>query len=608
MDRRGLLGLGLAAGLAGGAGPRLLQLRASARSAGLPFRAGDFAMAGIFDLDWLDEPRFERVLDAMAGSPGGFEAVRVFGALNAGSREMDFPTASGGTWADPAAEPDFAVTLGLLERLVGRGLTPFLALTFFPPAVSPSPIAPPADLGRWQRLVRGFLDRAAARFGAEEVARWWLEAWNEPNMPNFWAADFDRYLALYRATAEAVRASGHRVQLGGPALAWMPGGEGEALMERFLRFLAASPDLQCDFLSYHRKGAWTVEEGAPRLERLVQAAERTAEAALRLVPERCARGLVLVNNEADMRVGFQHPYQPRLTERFPCWLAASAVAHARLSARYAARGLRFMAAADHANQQLVQEPFDGRRALFTPVAPGRMADLVKLPVFGFHEMLRLLGDGLCVAEMPQGGLHHLLTSDAARIGALVAWQAEEAVALDWVIEDIPWPRVNLALFRIDARLSNSFAAAGRRMPAPAFEPEEARRLRLAAELAEAVPIRRAIQAGGRLRLTLRLDPFTTVLASITPFEDALPATPARIEAVADAGNVRLRWTPNRGPRFHGYEVVRLDRRGLIAPFPLRGATWVDTAPPHGVPLRYGVRAVSASGARSGMAEAPPLIL
>jgi hypothetical protein len=607
MERRGVLGLGLAAGLVGGAGPRTVALRASGRATGARFHRADFASAGIFDLDWLDDPRFDRVLEAMAGSPGGFDTVRVFGALNAGSREMDFPTAPGGTWTDPGAAPDFGATLGLLERLVRRGITPFLALTFFPPAVSPSPIAPPPDLARWGRLVRGFLDAVAVRFGAEALAGWWLEAWNEPNMPNFWAGDFDRYLALYRATAEAVRASGHRVRLGGPALAWMPGGEGEALMERFLRFLAANPALPCDFLSYHRKGAWTVEEGEPRLDRLVQAAETTAELALRLVPERCARGLAVVNNEADMRVGFQHPYQPRLTERFPCWLAASAVAHARLSARYASRGLRFLAAADHANQQLVQEPFDGRRALFTPVAPGRMADLVKLPVFGFHEMLRLLGDGLCAAEATPEGAFHLVTADAARITGLVAWEAAEPAALDWVIEDIPWPRVNLALFRIDARLSNSFTAAGRRMPRPAFGPEEARRLRFAAELAEAVPIRRAIQAEGRLRLNLRLDPFTTLLASITPFEDTPPAAPAEIEAVADAGNVRLRWTPNREALFHGHEVVRLDRRGPIAPL-LRGATWVDVAPPRGVPLRYGVRAVSASGARSGTVESDAVIL
>src|SRR5690606_38637717 len=118
--------------------------------------------------------------------------------------------------------PDFSVPLDCLSALVSRGLAPFVALTFFPPAVSPSPIEPPADLAPWRRLVHGFLDAAVARFGAEELRRWWLEVWNEPNMPTFWRGDFERYLDLYRATSEAVRASDYAVRLGGPAIAYMP--------------------------------------------------------------------------------------------------------------------------------------------------------------------------------------------------------------------------------------------------------------------------------------------------------------------------------------------------------------------------------------------------
>ena len=201
------------------------------------------------------------------------------------------------------------------DALVSRGLIPFVALTFFPAAISPSPIAPPDGFARWQALLRGFLDAAVARFGADEVARWWLEVWNEPNMPPFWQGDFDRYLDLYRATAHAVRESGHRLRLGGPAIAWMPPEEGPRLMRRFLEFLRDAPDMPCDFLSYHRKGIWVNEETEPRIGRLVEAAEQTASMARELVPERC-RGLVLVNNEADMKVGFDHPYAPRMDERF----------------------------------------------------------------------------------------------------------------------------------------------------------------------------------------------------------------------------------------------------------------------------------------------------
>jgi xylan 1,4-beta-xylosidase len=616
-SRRALLGLGLAAGLprpalTQAAGQRL-AVAASARPSDVPFRSDDFDMVGVFDADWLAEARYGRLLDAMAASPGGFGAVRFFGALNAGSLEQDFPTASGGTWRDPAQPPDFSAALGILQNLVGRGLVPFVNLTFFPPAVSPSPIEPPADFSRWQRLVREFLDAAVARFGAPEVARWWLEVWNEPNMPPFWRGSFDRYLDLYRATVEAVRASGHRVRLGGPAIAWMPPDEGPSLMERFLRFLHDEPGMPCDFLSFHRKGIWVTEEAEPLVSRPLEAAETTAELALRLVPERCARGLALVNNEADMRVGFQQPYAPRMSERFPAWLAALAAGHAGLTARYAARGLRFLAAADNANQHLVREPFDGRRALMTPTASERPGDLIKLPVFGFYELLRLLGGNLCAADALRDGLHQLATADDQRIGVLLTHYPEDPAApggvvqLDWTLAEIPWRRVNLALFRIDGALSNAFAANGRRMPSPPIGPAEARRLRMAAELAQAAPIRRGLVVeGGRLGLSLQLEPFATVLVSITPFDPAPPAAPRWIEASIEHGDAVLRWTPSREPGLLGYELLRLDPTRRVAPMPLRAAMWVDTAPPRGTALRYAVRAVSTSGQRSPLVVAPSL--
>jgi xylan 1,4-beta-xylosidase len=601
---------------------RRLLLRASARPGGGgpqgPFRAEDFATVGVFDADWLLDARYARLLDAMAASPGAFRAVRVFGALNSGERENTFPTASGAVWPSPEAPMDFSVALAALDALVSRGLVPFLPLTFFPAAVSASPIEPPPGDARWQELVRAFLDRVVSRFGAVEVARWWFEVWNEPNMPPFWRGDFERYLRLYRATAEAARASGHRVRLGGPAIAWMPGGEGEALMVRFLEFLRDAPEVPCDFLSFHRKGTWTNDETEPRMERLVDAAAFTAEAALRLVPARCP-GLPIVNNEADMKVGFDHPYEPRLTERFPSWLAAAATSHAALGARHAGAGFRFVAASDNANQHLVREPFDGRRALATrtDAAPD---DLVKLPVFAFYELLRLLGGRHGGVDAPEGAffphsaLHHAVTAADDRIAALLTLHPAEGgdarpVLLDYALRDVPWPRANIALFRIDGATSNSYAAAGRRMPA-ALPAAAAGPLRAAAELGTAAPLRSGVALpGGRLRTPIRLAPYATALLWVTPFvPDRRPAAPSWIEARAEAGNAVLRWTPDRDPGFWSYEVLRLapgapPRR--VSPLPLRAAMWVDTAPPPGE-HRYRVRAVSASGVRGATAESPPV--
>src|SRR4051812_47784297 len=61
--------------------------RAADVAPGAPFRAAAVAMVGIFDIDWLSDPRFTRLLDTMAASPGAFRTVRVFGALSSGARE-----------------------------------------------------------------------------------------------------------------------------------------------------------------------------------------------------------------------------------------------------------------------------------------------------------------------------------------------------------------------------------------------------------------------------------------------------------------------------------------------------------------------------------------
>jgi hypothetical protein len=559
------------------------QAAAGANAAAWPFRPDEFATVGVFGVDWLLDPCFTRLLDYIAASPGAVRGVRAFGVLTLGP-DKTFPTVSGDVWNNPAGPMDFSRALAALDALVSRGLVPFLPLTFFPRAVSPKPIEPPPDWTRWQALVRGFLDKVVARFGHAEVARWWFEVWNEPNMPPFWAGSFDRYLELYRATSAAVRASGHRIRLGGPVLAYMPGGEGRGLMERFLRALAAEPGLQCDFISLHRKGAWTNEEGDPDPRRLIEAAEETAQALLRIAPSR-AKGMPIVNNEADMLVGFDRPFAPRMTAQFPSWLAQVAIAHDALSARYAAHGIRFHAASDNANQQLAQAPFDGRRSLMTRVSGPE--DSVKLPVYSFYELLRLMGPRrLASAQAVPGGVAHLLTAGEYGIAALLTRYGEgPSLGFDYDVRDSPWARVNAVTFCIDATHTN---------PQPAAP--DAGRMRQAAELTTTGPLRSGITLRDRvLRERIELGAYGTILLWLTPFRPAVPARPNWIEAKREGDNVLLRWTPDRTPAFYAYEVTR--NGAAITPMPLRSALWVDTAPPSGS-LRYEVVSISASGRRS----------
>jgi glycosyl hydrolase family 39 (putative alpha-L-iduronidase) len=267
-------------------------------------RAHEFGIVGQYDVEWLLEPRLQRLLDNMAASRPAFSGVRSFHSLDSGTRASTIQTDAldGGTvWNAGDAPVDFSTTFKSLEALTSRNLTPFVGLNFFPKAIADRAISPPASFDRWKALVRRFFDELAAdsRFGAAAIRTWWFEVWNEPNGSLFWQGHYNpQYFDLYRATSEAVVASGHAVRLGGPAIVYdRRGAEARTAMEEFLKFLSAEPDVKCEFISLHAKGAWSSHE-EPEFLDAFNAAVETADLALAIDRSRFS-GLAIVNDEAD---------------------------------------------------------------------------------------------------------------------------------------------------------------------------------------------------------------------------------------------------------------------------------------------------------------------
>lgn len=597
-------------------GNELVVSVASGAGNGHPFEREGFGIVGIYDGDWFDRPGFPHLLDNLAASPKAFHGVRYFGAFTAGQPERFLPGGGGSVWPNADAPIDFSVTFDALEELTSRGLVPFIPLGFFPPAISESPLQPPRQWDGYKRLVRTFFEELAAdpRFGREAIADWWFEAWNEPNEGRFWTGTMEEYFDLHRATSEAIAETGLSVRLGGPAIAYKPQvspSDGAPWMEQFLRFVAAEPDLQCDFISLHRKGTFADDPPDPR--RMHKAAITTADQMLAIDPDRFA-GMVIINNEADEKVGFENPYAPRLDARNAAWLGTVAAIHGGLAARYEDAGFRFIGAADNANLQLVEEPFDGRRSIMTR-ARGSATDLLKLPAYAYYEMLSLLGDRIGTVVwgadqvFPKTDIYHLATFAETHVGCLITCYPDPGTdekalrTVDYTVMGIPWNRVNVARFQIDDELSNAYTAAGgsEDNPFPVPDPTDLGAIRQAQELAVVRPIARDVSLDdGTYRETLEIAPYSTILLWITPVEERIPQAPEWLSVAMQDDNVVLQWTPNREPDFYSYEVFLMidDEPGhRLTPSPLRSALWVDTAPSAG-PRTYGVRTVTASGTTS----------
>ncbi len=135
----------------------------------------------------------------------------------------------------------------LFDAMLGMGVRPFVELGFMPSALASGPhtifwwkgnVTPPKDPAKWGALIKALTQHWTERYGEDEVAKWYFEVWNEPNLSGFWIgdkggrndADFDvyarnEYLKLYEVTARAVKAVSARYRVGGPATAgnaWVP--------------------------------------------------------------------------------------------------------------------------------------------------------------------------------------------------------------------------------------------------------------------------------------------------------------------------------------------------------------------------------------------------
>ncbi|MBS0389069.1 MAG: glycosyl hydrolase family 39 [Proteobacteria bacterium] len=159
---------------------------------------------------------------------------------------------------------NFSYVDQIYDGLLKNGVRPFVEISFMPKKLAlrqdvhafwyKQIVAPPKDYAKWDALMHAFAQHLVDRYGIDEVAQWYFEVWNEPNI-DFWTGEPKQatYFELYDHTARALKAVSPRLRVGGPA------SSSAHWVDDFLRHTAAG-QVPVDFVSSHGYGDDSVED------------------------------------------------------------------------------------------------------------------------------------------------------------------------------------------------------------------------------------------------------------------------------------------------------------------------------------------------------------
>ena len=119
---------------------------------------------------------------------------------------------------------------------------------------------------KYGERVRVVTAHLVERYGRGEVAQWYFEVWNEPDI-DYWHATPEAYWKLYDYAAAGVRAALPGARVGGPASTSPRNEKARLFLKNFLEHVnsgksaATGGPVPMDFVSFHAKGSPTIREG-----------------------------------------------------------------------------------------------------------------------------------------------------------------------------------------------------------------------------------------------------------------------------------------------------------------------------------------------------------
>lgn len=142
------------------------------------------------------------------------------------------------------------------DNVLDCGMKPFVEISFMPELLAAdsahgkgfygSIMSPPKDLCKWADFIKEFIKYLLKRYGEDEVASWYLEVWNEPDLKGmFFKGTQEDYFKLYNVTANAIKEICPQLRVGGPATS------GSKWVSSFREYCQTN-NVPLDFISTHQ--------------------------------------------------------------------------------------------------------------------------------------------------------------------------------------------------------------------------------------------------------------------------------------------------------------------------------------------------------------------
>lgn len=172
---------------------------------------------------------------------------------------------------------DFTLNDYRLDYLVSHGFSVYLTYAFVPPFLATDPsltsacakgktrykgkmiiTSPPKDYAIWEEICYRYTVHVVERYGLDEVKKWYLQCWNEPDIQMFFMGDLENndentiirakeYLKMYRSFASGIKRVCRDLRIGQSIAYRFP------FLDFFLKNVKEE-GLPLDFVSLHSYG------------------------------------------------------------------------------------------------------------------------------------------------------------------------------------------------------------------------------------------------------------------------------------------------------------------------------------------------------------------